>query len=167
MRKALKTSESVKFFQPAMSQILVLASLTWRLLLSSYQFHTVVTFRLPRTSSGRFHDALRAAIVQPEAYAAWMEKWETKIFSLQYLNFFHYQLGTKHKGFSYVAVDDKIGSLSELKQRRRRQQRKRLLKMWLRVSASIFQLFKLIMLEKCVLTILELNWNQRLGHTTK
>ena len=35
--------------------------------------------------------------------------------------------------------------------------------MWLRVSAIIFQLFKLIMLEKCVLTILELNWNQRLG----
>ena len=36
--------------------------------------------------------------------------------------------------------------------------------MWLRVSATIFQLFKLLMLEKCVLTILELNWNQRLGH---
>ena len=33
-----------------------------------------------------------------------------------------------------------------------------------RVSAIIFQLFKLILLEKCVLTILELNWNQRLGH---
>ena len=29
---------------------------------------------------------------------------------------------------------------------------------------SVFHLFKLIMLEKCVLTILELNWNQRLGH---
>ena len=28
----------------------------------------------------------------------------------------------------------------------------------------IFQLLKVIMLEKCVLTILELNWNQRLGH---
>ena len=27
-----------------------------------------------------------------------------------------------------------------------------------------FQLFKLIILEKCVLTILGLNWNQRLGH---
>ena len=36
--------------------------------------------------------------------------------------------------------------------------------MWLRVSAIIFQLFKLIILEKCVLTILGLNWNQRLGH---
>ena len=36
--------------------------------------------------------------------------------------------------------------------------------MSLRVSAIIFQLFKLIMFEKCVLTILELNWNQRLGH---
>ena len=31
-------------------------------------------------------------------------------------------------------------------------------------SAIIFQLFKVIMFEKCVLTILELNWNQRLGH---
>ena len=36
--------------------------------------------------------------------------------------------------------------------------------MWLRVSAINFQLFKLIMLEKCVLTILELNWNQSLWH---
>ena len=36
--------------------------------------------------------------------------------------------------------------------------------MWARVSAIIFQLLKVIMLEKCVLTILELNWNQRLGH---
>ena len=34
----------------------------------------------------------------------------------------------------------------------------------IRVSAIIFQLFKLNMLEKCVVTILELNWNQRLGH---
>ena len=32
------------------------------------------------------------------------------------------------------------------------------------MSAIIFQLFKLIMFEKCVLTIQELNWNQRLGH---
>ena len=32
------------------------------------------------------------------------------------------------------------------------------------VCAIIFQLFKLIVLEKRVLTILELNWNQRLGH---
>jgi len=37
----------------------------------------------------------------------------------------------------------------ELKQRRLRRQRKRLLKMWLRVSTIIFQLFKLIMLEMC------------------
>ena len=34
--------------------------------------------------------------------------------------------------------------------------------MSLRVS-GIFQLFKVIMPEKCALTILELNWNQRLG----
>ena len=52
----------------------------------------------------------------------------------------------------------------ELKQPRRRRKRERHLKMWLRVSAIIFQLFKLIMLEKCVPTILELNWNQRLGN---
>ena len=32
------------------------------------------------------------------------------------------------------------------------------------VSAIISQLFKIITLENCVLTILELNWNQRLGH---
>ena len=32
------------------------------------------------------------------------------------------------------------------------------------VSAIIFQLFKVVMLEKFVLTILELNWNQLLGH---
>ena len=28
----------------------------------------------------------------------------------------------------------------------------------------IFQLLKVVMLEKCVLTILELNWNEHLGH---
>ena len=32
--------------------------------------------------------------------------------------------------------------------------------------AMIFQLFKVITLEKCVLTILELNWNQRLARKT-
>ena len=52
----------------------------------------------------------------------------------------------------------------ELKQTRRRRKRERHLKMWLSVSAIIFQLFKLIMLVKWVLTILELNWNKRLGH---
>ena len=36
--------------------------------------------------------------------------------------------------------------------------------MELRISTIIFQLFKVIILEKCVLTILELNWNKRLGH---
>ena len=45
---------------------------------------------------------------------------------------------------------------SELKQTRRRRQRKRHLKMQLRVSAIISQLFKVITLTKCVLTILEL-----------
>ena len=50
----------------------------------------------------------------------------------------------------------------ELKQTRRRRKRERHLKMC--VSAIIFQLFKFIMLVKWVLTILELNWNKRLGH---
>ena len=54
-----------------------------------------------------------------------------------------------------------IGSLSK-QTRRRKQERHQ--KMLLRVSATIFQLLKVTMLEKCVLTILELNWNQRLGH---
>ena len=62
----------------------------------------------------------------------------------------------------HVAV--RLFSNRELKQTRRRRRRERHLKMWLRVSAIIFQLFILIKLEKCVLTILELNWNQRLGH---
>ena len=52
----------------------------------------------------------------------------------------------------------------ELKQTRRRRKRERDPKMWPRVSAIIFQLFKRIMLENCVLTILKLNSNQRLGH---
>ena len=44
----------------------------------------------------------------------------------------------------------------------RRRKRERHLKMSLRVSA-IFQLFKVIMPEKCALTILDLNRNQRLN----
>ena len=36
--------------------------------------------------------------------------------------------------------------------------------MQLRGSTIIFQLFKVIMLEKRVLTILEFNWNMRKGH---
>ena len=57
-----------------------------------------------------------------------------------------------------------VFSNRELKQTRRRRKRERHLEMSLRVSAIIFQLFKVIMFEKCVLTILELNWNQRMGH---
>ena len=60
--------------------------------------------------------------------------------------------------------NDSCVDIRELKQTRWRRKRERHLKMWPRVSAIIFQLFKLIMLEKCVLTILELNWNQRLGN---
>ena len=52
----------------------------------------------------------------------------------------------------------------EFKQTRRRRKQERHLKMKLCVSAVIFQLFKIITLENCVLTVLELNWNQRLGH---
>ena len=51
----------------------------------------------------------------------------------------------------------------ELKQTRRRQKRERHLKMCLRVSAIMFQLFKVIMLGQCVLTVLEFNCNQRWG----
>ena len=54
--------------------------------------------------------------------------------------------------------------IRELKQTRRRRKQLRHLKMKLCVSAVIFQLFKIITLENCVLTILELNWNQRLGY---
>ena len=54
--------------------------------------------------------------------------------------------------------------ITELQQTRRRRKRKRHLKIRLRVSEIIFQLFKVILLEKRVLTILELNWNQRMGH---
>ena len=57
-----------------------------------------------------------------------------------------------------------VRKIRELKQTRRRRKRERHLKMSLHVSA-IFQLFKVIMPEKCALTILELNWNQRLGKT--
>jgi len=55
----------------------------------------------------------------------------------------------------------------ELKQTRRRRKQERHLKMKLCVSAVIFQLFKIITLENCVLAILELNSKQRLGHKTK
>ena len=51
----------------------------------------------------------------------------------------------------------------ELKQTRRRRERERHLKIQLHVYAIIFQLFKVIMLEKCLLTVLELIWNQCLG----
>ena len=57
-----------------------------------------------------------------------------------------------------------MGSIRELEQTGRRRKRERHLKMSLRVFAIIFQLFKVVMFEKCALTILELNWSQRLGH---
>ena len=56
-------------------------------------------------------------------------------------------------------------AVRELEQTRRRRQRKRNLKMYLGVSAISFQLFKVIMLAKCVPTILilELIWNTKLN----
>ena len=55
-----------------------------------------------------------------------------------------------------------MGSLTT--QTRRRRKRERHLKMSLRVSAIIFQIFKVMMLQNHVLTILALNWNLRYGH---
>ena len=48
-------------------------------------------------------------------------------------------------------------SAGKLKQTRRRLKRERHLKLSLCVSAIIFQVFKVIMPEKCALTILDLN----------
>ena len=63
---------------------------------------------------------------------------------------------SKNWGFSELGMRFK-NDYKELKQRRRRRQRERQLKMYLRVSAIVSQL----LLAKCVLSILELNWNQR------
>ena len=62
--------------------------------------------------------------------------------------------------FPATAIEKEKRSRShirELKPTRRRRKRERHLKMSLRVSAIIFQLFKLVMIEKCVPIILELN----------
>ena len=75
-------------------------------------------------------------------------------------NFLCWSFGGRKKIFRGVIGKE----IRKLKQPRRRRKRERHLKMWLPVSAIIFQLLKVIMLEKCVLTILELNWNQHLGH---
>ena len=66
--------------------------------------------------------------------------------------------------FFFTFIRYSSTSNREPKQTRRRRKRERHLKTYLRVSVIIFQLFKVIMFEKCVLTTLELNWNQRLGH---
>ena len=71
---------------------------------------------------------------------------------------FHHKLNSRNWNAPSLSVS------RQLKQTRRRLKQKRHLRMYLRVSAIIFQLFKIIMLEKCILTILELIWNQRLGH---
>ena len=62
----------------------------------------------------------------------------------------------------------RLSNIWELKQTRRQREREPYLKMLLGVSAIISRLFKAITLAKCVLTILELNWNQRFrGKRTK
>ena len=74
-------------------------------------------------------------------------------------------LKTGRQKFITTQADNSLSVvIRELKQTQRRRKRERHLEMSLRVSAIIFQLFKVIMFEKCVLTILELIWNQRLGH---
>ena len=62
----------------------------------------------------------------------------------------------------------KLSKIRELNQTRLQRKREPYLKMLPGVSAIISQLFKAITLAKCVLTILELNWNQRFrGKRTK
>ena len=89
----------------------------------------------------------------------WSPSLIKRIINIDSVSFKHYTMALNIDSFIKRGLD-----IRELKQTRRRRKRERHLKMWLRVSAIIFQLFKLIMLEKCALTILELNWNQRLGH---
>ena len=81
---------------------------------------------------------------------------------------------TIHFWFWRAAKQEPL-TVAQLKTRRRRK-RERHLKMsvfcnhfFLQSFPSflpliIFQLFRVIMFQKCVLTILELNWNQRQGH---
>ena len=52
-------------------------------------------------------------------------------------------------------VTNKAVIIRELKQTRRRRKRERHLKMWLRVSVIIFQLFKLL----CLRNVFQLSWN--------
>ena len=54
----------------------------------------------------------------------------------------------------------KLSNIRELNQTRRQRRREPYLKMLLGGSPIISQLFKVITLANCVLTILELNWNQ-------
>ena len=83
----------------------------------------------------------------------------------QVVSFHHSWINPPTRGFFQAFFRYCSSSvIRELKQTRRRRKRKRHLKIQLRVSAIIFQLFKVILLEKCVLTILGLNWNQGLGH---
>ena len=56
------------------------------------------------------------------------------------------------------------GGYRELKQTRRRRKQERHIKSNFVFLQSFFKYSKSLCLEKCVLTVLELNWNQRLGH---
>ena len=70
--------------------------------------------------------------------------------------------------FQLVCLTEKwTWGSTELKEKRGRRQRERHLKMYILISAIISQLFQVIILVKCVLTILELNWNQRFRDKTK
>ena len=73
------------------------------------------------------------------------------------------RISIKMKNALFTSSDN-----GEFRQTRRRRQREHHLKMSLRVSAIIPQLFKVTMLATCILTIRELNWNQRFrGKKTK
>ena len=82
----------------------------------------------------------------------------------QVVSFHHSWINPPTRGFFQAFFRYCSSSvIRELKQTRRSRKRKRHLKIQLRVFAIIFQLFKVILLEKCILTILEVNCNQRLG----
>ena len=89
-------------------------------------------------------------------YAAWIGKFSAWHFKRA--------LPRQFCCFYFFLTFTRAERIREFKQTWRRRKRERHLKMWLLVSAIIFQLFKVIKLEKCVLTILELSWNQHLGH---
>ena len=84
------------------------------------------------------------------------------IYTFFFVQVYPYSVSLWHQTTCWrVVINEVLGSFSKHNVYGKQE---RHLKMQLRVSAIIFQLFKVSMLEKCVLTILELNWNQCLGH---